>query len=142
MAENTKVTKKDYFRTVRGIVEAAALEPENKDNILAFIDREIELLEKKSSKSRETKTQKANVVIMDTIVAELANFEKPATVGELMAVESLTSYEEETKEGVKTIPMTNQKLSSMLSKLVKEGRVVRTEDKKKAYFSLPAADAE
>jgi hypothetical protein len=32
--------------------------------------------------------------------------------------------------------MTNQKLSALVAKLVKTGEVVRTEDKKKAFFSL------
>jgi hypothetical protein len=34
---------------------------------------------------------------------------------------------------------TTQKLSVLLAKMVKDGRVIRTEDKKKTYFSLREA---
>ena len=53
--ENTKrVTKKEYFGMVREIVEASGVD--NKEDILAFVDREVELLSKR--KNGETKAQK------------------------------------------------------------------------------------
>ena len=134
---NTKITKKDYFRTIKGIVEAAALEPTNKQNILAFIDREVELLAKKSGTSKETKTQKANTAIKATVLEVLADMGKPVTISELMEDARLSTYEEEGKDDIKTIKMTNQKLSSLLKQMKDDGAVVRTENKKKAYFSLP-----
>lgn len=137
---NVKFTKKDYFRTIRGIVEAAELEITNKQDILAFIDHEVELLAKKSGTSKETKTQKANMVIMATIKEVLKDMGKPVTISELMEDARLATYEEEGKDGVKTVKMTNQKLSSLISKMVKAEEVIRTEDKKKAYFSLAGED--
>ena len=129
-----KMTKKDYFAKVAEIVEASTAD--NKQDILAFINREVELLAKKSGSSKETKTQKANVAIMATIKEVLADMGKPVTISELMEDARLMTYEEEGKDDIKTVKMTNQKLSSLISKMVKAEEVVRTEDKKKAYFSL------
>lgn len=135
----TKVTKKDRFAEVRAIVEASSVE--NKADLLAFIDREVELLAKKSGSGKETKSQKANNIIMDTILEVLAEKTAPVTIGELMEDARLSSYTEETKDN-ETVnkPMTNQKLTSMVTKLLNAKKVVRTENKKKAYFSLPAND--
>jgi translation initiation factor 1 (eIF-1/SUI1) len=125
-----KVTKAQYFGMVRNIVESA--ETANKADILAFIDHEVELLQKKSNKSGNTKTQQANEAILDTIKAVLAETDKPVTISELMTDDRLKTY----VEGIETKTMTNQKLSALVKKLCATNEVVRTEDKKKAFFSL------
>jgi polyhydroxyalkanoate synthesis regulator phasin len=125
-----KVTKKDYFNMVAKIVEAS--DTANKADILAFINHELELLQKKSNKSGNTKTQVANEKIYVTIKEVLADLNKAVTISELMVDTRLQAY----VEGDETKTMTNQKLSALVAKLVKTGEVVRTEDKKKAFFSL------
>jgi vacuolar-type H+-ATPase subunit E/Vma4 len=125
-----KVTKAQYFGMVRNIVESA--ETANKADILAFIDHEVELLQKKSNKSGNTKTQQANEAILNTIKAVLAETDKPVTISELMTDDRLKTY----AEGTETKTMTNQKLSALVKKLCATNEVVRTEDKKKAFFSL------
>jgi translation initiation factor 1 (eIF-1/SUI1) len=125
-----KVTKAQYFGMVRNIVESA--ETANKADILAFIDHEVELLQKKSNKSGNTKTQQANEAILDTIKTVLAETDKPVTISELMTDDRLKTY----VEGTETKTMTNQKLSALVKKLCATNEVVRTEDKKKAFFSL------
>lgn len=119
---NSKMTKKDWFATIRAMVEGSGNERE--DEILAFIDHEVELLEKKSSKSGQTKTQKENVEIVAKIENALREVGKAVTITELQtASEEMGAY-------------SNQKLSALLKQMVSKGTVVRTEDKKKAYFSL------
>ncbi len=119
---NVKVTKKDYFAMVRAIVEKT--EVDNKVDIIAFIDHEVELLNKKSAKNGTTKNQQANLEIMEAIKTELAKMDNPVTISELMAKsEEMNKY-------------TNQKLSALLKKLVDSNEVVKTIDKKKSYFSL------
>lgn len=118
---NSKMTKKDWFATIRAIVEGSGNERE--DEILAFIDHEVELLNKKSSKSGQTKTQKENVGIMDTIKEVLVDMGKPVTITEMQADERLAGF-------------SNQKLSALVKQLVAKNEVVRTEDKKKAFFSI------
>jgi hypothetical protein len=77
-----KVTKKDYFNMVAKIVEAS--DTANKADILAFINHELELLQKKSNKSGNTKTQVANEKIYVTIKEVLADLNKAVTISELM----------------------------------------------------------
>ena len=121
MAQN-KMTKKDWFATIRAMVEGSGNERE--DEILAFIDHEVELLEKKSSKSGQTKTQKENVEVVAKIENALREVGKAVTITELQTTsEEMGAY-------------SNQKLSALLKQMVSKGTVVRTEDKKKAYFSL------
>ena len=50
---NTKMTKKDWFAEIRGIV--AEMEREDKADMLAFIDHEVELLSKKKSSTNSKK---------------------------------------------------------------------------------------
>lgn len=139
MAEK-KMTKRDWFEVLKGMVEKSNYA--DKAGATAFIDHEVELLDKKSGKSKETKTKKAHGAILDAIKEVLADQTKPVTITEMLTDERLASYEEESKDGTVTIAMTNQKLSSMVKKLVDAGEVIRTEEKKKAYFSLPKAEGE
>lgn len=135
---NNKITKKEYFAIVKNIVEASSAD--NKADIVAFLDHEVELLNKKSGKSKATPTQAANAVTLNVIKEVLGELDKPATITELLTDVRLQSYTETTKDGEKVIAMTNQKLSSLMKKLVDSGEVVRTEEKKKAYFSLAMKD--
>lgn len=123
---NSKMTKKDYFKVLKEIVKGNEREVE----LVAFIDHEIELLAKKSAKSGMTATQKANAEIMEKIVNALAVMNKPVTVTELQ------------KGFAELDALSNQKMSALLKKLVDEGRVVKTIDKKKSLFSLPEVDAD
>lgn len=119
---NSKMTKKDWFATIRAMVEGSGNERE--DEILAFIDHEVELLEKKSSKSGQTKTQKENAEVVAKIENALREVGKAVTITELQTTsEEMSAY-------------SNQKLSALLKQMMSKGTVVRTEDKKKAYFSL------
>ena len=113
-----KMTKREYFAILKTMVEASNVA--NMADMVAFIDHEVELLDRKSSKSVQTKTQKENVAVKEEILSALADFAKPVTVSEIMV----------------TVPLSNQKISALLRQLVKEGKVVRTEEKKKAYFAL------
>lgn len=123
-----KVTKREMFAKVRVIVEGTTVE--NKNAILEFIDHEVELLDNRKSSKTPTKTQKANEGLKDVILDCLAKAEKPVTVSELMSQfgEVLINGEGES--------LSNQKISSLLKALKDENKVVRTEEKKKAYFSL------
>ncbi len=113
--ENKRVTKKEYFEILRGIVEG-------NDELVTFIDHEVELLSKKSNV--RTKAQIENDAIVEDIYNYLAEIGRPVTVTELIAEAKLE--------------FTNQKVSALLKKLVDAGRVVKVTDKKKSYFSVVA----
>ena len=55
------MTKKEMFAMVIAVVNGS--EVENKEEMLGFLNHEVELLEKKNSKSGQTKTQKENEVL-------------------------------------------------------------------------------
>lgn len=117
MAEIKKMTKKDFFKELRGMVI-------DRQDLVDFIDHELELLDRKSSKSAETKTQIENKSIMETILSELTRIARPITISELQnESDILKEY-------------SNQKLSALLKKLVDSNQVVKTIDKKKSYFSI------
>lgn len=115
--ENKKMTKRDYFNELKGLVA-------NRTDLVDFIDHELELLDRKSSKSSQTKTQKENETIKEKIIVALKEINRPVTVDELRA------------NDVNMGEYSNQKLSALLKQLVDTNVVVKTIDKKKSYFSI------
>ena len=111
-----KITKKEMFTMIKAQV---------KDNaeMVAFIDHEIELLEKKASNKKATKTQEANVGIKSTILAVLEG-------GKSMTVTEMQGASTELGE------LSNQKVSALVRQLVESDEVVKTIDKKVSRFSL------
>lgn len=120
---NKKMTKKEMFAMVIGVVNG--LEVENKAEMLEFLHHEVELLEKKNSRSGQTKTQKENEILVGQLELALAEFTEPITISEFM---KNSTHEIST--------LSNQKLSALMKKLVDCGKVVKTTEKKKSYFSL------
>ena len=118
-----KMTKKEMFAEVIAVVEK--VEVENKAEMLNFLAHEVELLNKKSSKSGQTKTQKENILLMEQLVVALREMEKPVTISEF---QSLSTAEVAT--------LSNQKISALLKKLVESGKVIKTVEKKKSYFAV------
>ena len=111
-----KITKKEMFTMIKAQV---------KDNaeMVAFIDHEIELLDKKASNKKATKTQEANVGIKSIILAILEG-------GKSMTVTEMQGASTELGE------LSNQKVSALVRQLVEAGEVVKTIDKKVSRFSL------
>lgn len=114
-----KITKRDNFNTLRGIVENLG-----REDLVEFIDHEIELLNKKATSKKPTKIQVENENIKGLIIEGLENLGKPVTISEL----------QESDENLANL--SNQKISALLTQLIKDNKVVRIEDKRKAYFSL------
>ena len=121
--QNTvKVTKRERFEQLMEIVKAS--EVENSAELVAFIEHEVELLTKKNSRSgKPTKTQVENETIKAQIVSVLESAGKPMTVTQLLAKSELAD-------------LSNQKVSALLTQLRKTGIVVRTVEKKVAFYSL------
>ena len=117
--ENKKMTKKDYFNELLKI-EAVA----SNGSLVDFINHEVGLLEKKSSKSTLSKTQVENNSIKDIIMNVLQESARPMTITEIQAVN------EDLKE------LSNQKISALLKQLVDTDLVERVVDKKKTYFQI------
>lgn len=123
MATNTtstpKLTKAQKFAMLRAIPAVA----ENA-MLVEFIDHEVELLSKKNSAEKKPTAQQVANAGIATAIIEGMEPNRLYTVTEV----------------IKSIPacadLTNQRVSALLRQLVEAGKVKRTEDKRKAYFSL------
>lgn len=120
---NTKMTKRDYFNQVLAIVENAKENIENYEDVKNFVEHEIELLNKKKSNTKPTKTQVENEKIKARILEVLTEVNEVMTISELMTADGLENY-------------SNQKLSALANQLVKEEKVVKTSVKKVSYFKI------
>lgn len=120
---NKKMTKRDYFNGLLGVIENHKDSIENYEDFKAFIEREIELLNKKRSNSKPTKTQIENEKIKEKILEVLTDVNEVMTTSELMTADGLENY-------------SNQKLSVLCHQLVNEHKVVNTKVKKVSYFKI------
>ena len=112
------MTKKEMFAEIRNIVA-------DNEEMVAFIDHEIELLERKSnSPKKPTKTQIENDGFKAEIVAYLTEVDAPKTIKELQAeIPSIGS-------------LTNQRITHMLTDLIKAGTLAKEYVKKTPYYSV------
>lgn len=131
MTNTTKMTKKDFFKLLVGIVEKTE-NFDKKTETLDFINHEIELLNKKSSAPGKKKTAhiKENEELMELIGIALELFGKPVTVTTMI------------KENAEMSKLSSQKLSALLKKMIEAGKVVRTVEKRVPYFSLAKEEEE
>ena len=119
---STKLTKAQKFAMIANIPEVA-----NNPMLAEFIAHEQALLAKKNSAEKKpTAQQEANATIKADVLAVMeANPNQLFTVSELL-------------KKVPNLPdtMTNQRMSALVRQMVDAGQVKRTEDKRKAFFSL------
>lgn len=111
-----KKTKRDLFLEVREVVAG-------NEELVAFVDHELELLNKKAS-TKSTKVNEEQVALMEKIVNALNEIGRSVTISELQ------------KENAEMAEYSNQKLSAMLKKLVDNKQVTKMVDKKKSYFMV------
>lgn len=114
------MTKREMFTAIRAAVI-------NDAEMVAFIDHEIELLNRKSSVTRKpTKTQVENDTYKAEIVSYLAEVDSPKSIKELQAeMDSLAT-------------LTNQRVTHMLTDLVKAGTLTKEYVKKTPFYSIAA----
>ena len=121
--ENKKMTKVQTINLLIDVLNGVQ-EVEDMQIFVDFLLHERELLEKKSSNSGQTKTQKENEVIKEKIVATLKELGRPVMITELQ------------EANAELANFSNQKISALLTQLVNSKVVNRVVDKKKAYFTL------
>lgn len=119
MEENKKLTKKDYFGMIREMVEGATVE--NKEDLLAFVDKQVEMLDAKADKAKARAAEKRaeGDELRATVKAVLTN--------EFQGIEDILPQ-------VEGEEITKAKIIARLTQLVKAGEVekakAKTEDKK------------
>lgn len=115
------MTKKEMFAAINSVV--ANSNSAQKQELMNFIAHELELLNRRSSTKSLTPKQKENEAFKAEILSTLSAAENPLTIGELM--ENCSAIAE----------LTSQRVTAIVSQLVKAQQVIRTEVKGKAYFS-------
>ena len=118
--ENKKVTKREVLNMMLEVAEIQA----NAD-MLNYVNHELELLDKKNASATKSAKQKENDNIKDVII-EL--FKKDIT-----AKYTIDEFREKFETELGT--MSNQKVSALFTQLKKNDIIIRTEEKRKAYFS-------
>jgi hypothetical protein len=124
--ERTKdtMTKKERFEMLKKVAMGeVTFDADVANEYVAFLDRQIELASRK--RTGETKAQKANKELAEIVYNKLAEFDRPVSVTELF--EALKGV-----EGLTSAP----KVTALLTILKKAERVVRTEEKGKAFYTV------
>lgn len=119
MAEK-KITKREQFAELKAMAETAG-----RDDLVEFIDHEIELLAKKSSK----RAKPENEEMYKEVITALATFDRPVTVSEILASGMLDIAK-----------YSNQRIAALLKKGIENDEVVKVIDKKKSLFSIKSEE--
>lgn len=119
MANVKKMTKRDHYNALLNLDEV-----KSNPTLVEFIKHELELLDKKNSADKKpTAQQTAN----DGIKVAILDYMEEGVKYTITDI-------------IKTVPdcadLTNQRVSALIRQLIADGQVVRTEEKRKAYFSL------
>lgn len=131
--ENKKTTKKEFFGMLKAMVNE--VKPTNMDELLGFINHEVELIDKKAStrKAGIDKRTIENNNITNLIVEELTKLGSATITEMLKKSEVLADYITEDGKA-----LSNQKISALLKPLYSgENPIIeRIVDKKVIYFKV------
>ena len=123
--ENKKMTKKEMFAELTKVVNGAKVT--NKEELLNFIAHEVELLDKKNSRSGKPTTRQIENEKIKTSILTILECGKPLTVSQIMATLNDSN-------------LSNQRVSALLTQLKDVEKVIRTVEKKVAYYSINTSD--
>ena len=127
MSTTKKLTKKDYFATIRTHIESLGdvkIGNLPADDVLAFIDHEVDLLNNRKNGDRKPTAQ------------QTANESIKSAIAEGMTPNRLYTVTEIQKEISACADLSNQKVAALLRGLIDDGKVVKSVDKRKSYFAL------
>ena len=127
----TNKTNREMFLAVLAVLENAVITDDERQELTDFITGRIEQLDKKANTVFKADREKAelNARIADEIVVGLTACDKPVKVSDLIkSCDTLNGY-------------STQKLTPILTSLVKSGRVVKSTYKRETLYSVEAATA-
>ena len=127
-------TRKEMFTRISDFI--ASIESDNPNvqanltEMIDFVNHQIELLDNKKENKKQAKEQEENAAYSDAIYEQMA-FERKYSVAELMkelpAVNDWnTNHETE---------LSVQKLASLLKPLVDSGKVIKTTEKRRVFYT-------
>lgn len=130
------MTKKEMYNTIKAIVDnmeteeiTVTIADENqtvaKQDIVDFLTHEVELLSRKTSGTKKpTKVQEENAKYRDQIYNYLTTADAPKTLKEIQA--NIAELND----------LSCQRITHMLSALIKENKVVRAKEKNVTYYTV------
>ena len=118
MANEKKMTKREMFES---LLKLSAVQADPK--MVEFIEHEIDLLNRKNSAEKKPTAQ------------QVANETTKQAILDGMEANRLYTVTEIIKEIPECAELSNQKVSALLRLLKDECKVIKTEDKRKSYFS-------
>jgi hypothetical protein len=117
--ENKKMTKKENFNELMNIITTLDIDENKKDNLLSFIEHEIELLDKKNGhkSDKPTKKQVENAELAEKIYNEMEEsvYYQPKVLAE-------------------TYDISTQKIVPIMTHLIKEGLISKGKLKGKVLY--------
>lgn len=119
MAMNSE--KMTYVKALNTVLTTCELADDVREKLEALRDAQ---MKRNNSEKKPTKVQQENESLKAHLLETLATLDKAVTVSELMEADEVFGA------------MSNQKVASLVRALVNDGKVERTEEKRKAYFSL------
>jgi hypothetical protein len=122
-----KMNMVEKFGAIKAMLNGEKVENFSINEAIEFIEGRIEQVNKKNAGGGERKptaTQIANEKIKDHLVMVLRSTENPVTIKEMQDKSEILAG------------LSNQKISALLTQLVKIGGVSRTTVKGKAHFAL------
>ena len=118
----------DKYEAIKAMLNGEKVENFSIEDAVAFVDERIAITEKKNASGggerKPTKTQLENEGVKATILSVLSAEGQPMTIADIQ------------KGSAELAEFSNQKLSALLTQLVKSNQVERTEVKGKAHFAL------
>lgn len=115
----TRKTQKEFYGELRDLAVA-----NERVDLIDFIDKKIEQLNRKTENKGLTDVQKANIKTMDIILDTLRAMDEKARISDLQDANQTLAT------------LTNQKISALLKKLVDSNQVTKVIEKKIAYFKI------
>ena len=112
--EEKKLTKKDYYSLIKDILEATEIEA--KDELLTFVERQVEMIENKAEKAKARAAEKR------AAGDELRGVIKSVLTDEFQTADVITSQ-------IDGEDVTRAKVIARLGQLVKNGEAEKTDVK-------------
>lgn len=124
----TTLTQATALVSAIALINGETVSYSTEEIVAKLTDMHKTIANKSTSKVSKAELEKRSA-LSEIVLATLAEIGKPATVSEIQrANESLQTYKGEIVSG--------QRITSILTALVKDNKVTNVKDKKKSYFSI------
>lgn len=121
-----KMTKREYFEKIKGLL------PEDEVEAIAFIDKQIEMIDKKTESTKAKRSEdELSKKLKESALDILSKAPNPMQASEIIAQEPIRSMVND-----KGNPITTQKMSSVLNKMCEANDIQKKKEKNKTLFYI------